>query len=96
MRSGGKIFLTLLFLLSIGAAGVFGYAMWQSDVANAELKYKDELSKSRLFNQSAQQTITELLSENEELKREINKLKKENERLIAEIAGDDDLIVPPE
>ena len=84
MRSGGKMFVTVIFLLTLGVIGVFGYAMWQSDVAETELKYKDELHKSRMFNQSAQQNIINLIEENGRLKRENNALTQELERLATE------------
>ena len=90
MNKTGKIFLNILFLLTIGVAAVFGYAMLRSEVAGVEMAYEGELSKSRLFNQSAQQTISDLIIENEQLKRENNKLIKENEQLLESLVGCDD------
>ena len=85
MAKTGKLFVSLLIILALGVASVFGYAGWRSSLREIELSYKDELSKSRLFNQSSQQTISDLLAENEKFKRENNKLTKENERLAAEL-----------
>ena len=71
----GIVFGILFFLLL--AASFYGVYIFGGMYDAARAEYNEELSKSRMLNQSAQQAISGLTEENMKLRRELDFLQKQ-------------------
>jgi len=70
-----KRFFTVLIVLLIIGGGLYGAWTALEFFDNVRLNYREELARSQLLNQSAQQRITNLITENEELRSELEELR---------------------
>jgi|GEM_PF-2791085 len=69
-----KRFFTILIVLMIIAGGLYGAWTALEFFDNVRLGYREELARSQLLNQNAQQRITDLMIENAELRLELEEL----------------------
>ncbi|MCL2837475.1 MAG: hypothetical protein FWE04_00155 [Oscillospiraceae bacterium] len=70
-----KRFFTILIVLLMIAGGLYGAWTALEFFDNVRLNYREELARSQLLNQNAQQRITDLIAENTELRSELEELR---------------------